>query len=241
MPVPNPYPSLSACFRAITAPELYRNFAIHLFVMFPAAMVMCAIAKAIDNRLGSPDLLPQLYATPLGLSLIGGGGLWVWYVYGYLFLAGDGSPGTHVDGGPTTMVDTGPYTAIRHPSVLGKLAGVIGLGIIWNSGIFLVAFVPVLIVYSLVTNRYLQERFCEQRFGERYNIYRERVPMLIPGPAGLRRWIRGEAAVPEDTHRGISPHPPTIAMEFRFYLVGLVLLISLFGLAWWLITAGAAG
>ena len=32
-------------------------------------------------------------------SMIAVGGLWVWYVYGYLFIAGGGSPGTHVDGG----------------------------------------------------------------------------------------------------------------------------------------------
>jgi hypothetical protein len=93
--------------------------------------------------------------------------------------------------------------------------------------------VPVLVVYSVVTNRYLQERFCEQRFGEKYTLYRARVPMLLPRPSGLRRWIAGAHAVPEDTDRGASAHPPTIMMEFRYYLVGLGLLIGLFGLAWW--------
>ncbi len=224
-PPTEPFPGPVSCFSAITAPELYRNFAIHLFVMFPAAMVMCAIAHEMDQRLGLPELMPQAAATPVGLALIGAGGLWVWYVYGYLFRAGAGSPGTHVDGGPTVMVDTGPYAAIRHPSVLGKLAGVIGLGIIWNSITFEAGFVPVLVVYSLVTNRYLQERFCEERFGEKYQIYRARVPMLLPRPSGIKRWLDGAHAVPEDTVRGVSAHPPTIMVAFRYYLVGLVLLI----------------
>lgn len=237
-PETDPFPGVASCFSAITAPELYRNFAIHLFVMFPAAMVMCAIAHEMDRRLGLGPLLPQEIAAPLGLALIGAGGLWVWYVYGYLFRAGAGSPGTHVDGGPTVMVDTGPYAMIRHPSVLGKLAGVIGLGLIWNSPVFEIGFVPVLVVYSVVTNRYLQERFCEQRFGEKYTLYRARVPMLIPRPSGLRRWIGGAHAVPEDTDRGASAHPPTIMMEFRYYLVGLVLLIGSFSLAWWLTGQG---
>jgi protein-S-isoprenylcysteine O-methyltransferase Ste14 len=217
-------PGVAACFAAIVKPELYRNFAIHLFVMFPAAMAMCWIGSKVDARLGL-----SMASRPLaGLALIGVGGVWVWYVYGYLCLSGGGSPGTHVDGGPTTMVDTGPYTAIRHPSVLGKMLGVVGLGLIWGSPAFLLGFVPVLVVYSVVTNRYLQERFCDARFGARYALYRRRVPMLLPRPDGLRRWLRDEAAVPEELPvTGASP--PGIWMEFRGYLLGLLLLIGFFG------------
>jgi protein-S-isoprenylcysteine O-methyltransferase Ste14 len=226
-------PSLAACLGAIRAPELYRNFAIHAFVMFPAAMLMCWIATFLDARLGWAPLLTHALARGLGGACVITGGLWVWYVYGYLYLSGGGSPGTHVDGGPTTLVDTGPYTAIRHPSVLGKLLGVIGLGIAWRSPSFLAAFVPVLVLYSVVTNRLLQERFCEQRFGARYRAYREVVPMLLPRPSGLTRWWRDEAALPEDAPRASGEHPPGIALEFAGYLVGLLLLISLFaGMAW---------
>lgn len=234
-------PTLGACFAAIRAPELYRNFAIHLFVMFPAAMVMCWIATHVDAALGWEPLPGGLATSLAGLSLVGLGGLWVWYVYGYLYLAGGGSPGTHVDGGPVALVDSGPYTAIRHPSVLGKLAGVIGLGLLWHSTVFLVAFVPVLVVYSVVTNRFLQERFCDQRFGPRYQAYRERVPMLLPRPDGLARWARDESALPED-HAPLSAaeHPPGVWMEFRWYLLGLVLLISAFAGVWWALVGRAA-
>lgn len=226
-------PRLGACLAAITAPELYRNFAIHLFVMFPAAMVMCAIAARIDAELGLPALMPWPQRLLVGGAMVGVGGFWVWYVYGYLYLSGGGSPGTHVDGGPTALVDTGPYTVIRHPSVLGKLAGVIGLGVIFQSPTFLLGFVPVLVVYSVVTNRYLQERFCDQRFGRRYQLYRERVPMLLPRPAGIGRWLRDEAAVPEELPREEAlPQPTGIWMEFRGYLLGLALLIAAFAGVW---------
>ena len=51
-------PSLAACFGAIREPELYRNFAIHLFVMFPAAMVMCFVATKVDAELALAPLGP---------------------------------------------------------------------------------------------------------------------------------------------------------------------------------------
>ncbi|MCB9762475.1 MAG: isoprenylcysteine carboxylmethyltransferase family protein [Alphaproteobacteria bacterium] len=232
-------PSFMACLAAIRAPELYRNFAIHIFVMFPAAMVMCWLGTKVDAAVGLGPLLEPAVRVPAGLSLIGAGGFWVWYVYGYLFLAGGGSPGTHVDGGPVAMVDTGPYTMIRHPSVLGKLAGVIGLGIIWGSPSFLAFFVPVLLVYSLVTNRYLQERFCEERFGPRYAAYRERVPMLLPRPAGMARWLRDEAALAEadaELPPPVEAQPPGVWSEFRWYLLGLAGLISLFAGIWWAVS-----
>ena len=227
-------PAFMACVGAIRAPELYRNFAIHLFIMLPAALTMCWIATKLDEAWHVSMQVPFAWRAPVGLGLIGAGGFWVWYVYGYLFLSGGGSPGTHVDGGPTALVDTGPYTMIRHPSVLGKLAGVIGLGICFGSTVFLVGFVPVLILYSLVTNRYLQERFCDARFGPRYAIYRARVPMLVPRPSGVRRWWNDQAAVPDGAPREeLSAQPEGIALEFRGYLVGLALLISMFaGVVW---------
>ncbi len=229
-------PSFGACMAAITAPQLYRNFAIHLFVMFPAAMVMCWIATNLDVAVGFDPVLAWPDRLFLGLGMIGIGGFWVWYVYGYLFLAGGGSPGTHVDGGPVAMVDNGPYTMIRHPSVLGKMLGVIGLAVAWGSLSFHVFFVPVLIIYSVVTNRIIQERFCHERFGARYQTYCARVPMLIPRPSGIKRWMNSEAALGEADEAVPAPveHQPTgIWSEFRWYLMGLVGLISLFGGIWW--------
>ncbi len=229
-------PSPRACLAAIRRPALYRNFAVHLFVMLPAAAVMCWLGTRVDAELGLAPLGPW---PALGAGFIGIAGLWVWYVYGYLTLAGGGSPGTHVDGGPAVMVDTGPYTVVRHPSVPGKLLGVIGLGLLFRSPTFLVGFVPVLVLYSLITNRYLQERFCDARFGARYQDYRSRVPMLVPRPAGLRRWWAGEAAVPGAFVAARNPPPVGIWLEFRGYLVGLALLIGLFAGVWaWAHDAG---
>ncbi|MFH1464198.1 MAG: isoprenylcysteine carboxylmethyltransferase family protein [Pseudomonadota bacterium] len=220
-------PPLRDCMAAIAQPELYRNFAVHLLVMAPAGTVMAWIASRIDHVLGWAPLVPWPWSLIPGLGLIIAGGLWVWYVYGYLFLSGRGSPGSHVDGGPTVLVDTGPYTMIRHPSVLGKVAGVLGLAMLFGSKVFLVAFLPLLVAYSLLTNRYLQERACDARFGDAYARYRRLVPMIVPRPAGIARWLRDEGALGEAAPAS-GPSPRIAFIELRWYLLGLVCLIAFF-------------
>lgn len=234
-------PVLKDCLAAIRHPELYRNFLVHAFVMAPAGTAMAYIASRIDRVLGWEPLFGWPLAGVVGALCIGLGGLWVWYVYGYLFLSGQGSPGTHVDGGPTVLVDTGPYTALRHPSVLGKLAGVVGLGVLFGSKVFLLFFLPVLVAYSLLTNRFLQERYCDQRFGAAYQRYRERVPMLVPRPAGIRRWLRDEAALGAEGTPAQGPSPLGIVQELRWYLVGLAGLIGFFAVLLGLVVAFSGG
>ncbi len=239
MPQPNPSerpstfpkrPNLGTCLAAIRRPELYRNFAVHLFVMLPAAIVMAWIGRRMDLALELQPLLAWPLGAALGGAMIGTGAFWVWYVYGYLYLSGRGSPGSHVDGGPTWLVDTGPYAVVRHPSVLGKLLGVLGLGVIFGSVVFVLGIVPLLVVYSLLTNRFLQERYCDQRFGPAYEAYRQRVPMLLPRPSGILRWLRDESVLDEGHPRAHGPSPRGAWLELRWYLVGLVALISGFWL-----------
>ena len=230
---PQPFarrPGWRDCLRAISQPELYRNFAVHALIMAPAGTTMAYIASRIDQVLGWQPLLPVPLGLLLGLGSIGLGGLWVWYVYGYLYLSGQGSPGSHVDGGPTVLVDTGPYTMVRHPSVLGKLAGVLGLGIIFGSKIFLLAFLPLLVIYSLLTNRYLQERYCDVRFGAAYQRYRDLVPMLLPRPPGIRRWLNDEAALGDSDDPASGASPQGAFQELRWYMVGLGSLIAFFAI-----------
>lgn len=223
-------PTTTDCFSAIRSPELYRNFAIHLFVMFPAAMVMCWLASQLDTKIGWNPFGAFQWRLPVGSIAILTGGVWVWYVYGYLFLAGGGSPGTHVDGGPVRLVDTGPYATIRHPSVLGKLLGVIGLGVIWGSWSFLLFFVPILVIYAVVSNRLIQERFCHMRFGQQYHEYCTHVPMLIPSMQSIRRWKEGSEVLGTLVPVEVAEQPQGIWQEFRWYLLGLFGLITTFAI-----------
>jgi protein-S-isoprenylcysteine O-methyltransferase Ste14 len=243
-PVERPHisrPGVATCFGAISSPALYRNFVIHLSVMIPATVLMCWFAKKIDQLAGWswPIAVPPSIA--LGGASFTAGALWVWYVYGYLYLAGGGSPGTHVDGGPARMVDSGPYAFVRHPSVLGKLAGVVGLGVAWQSPVFCVVFIPVLLVYSLLTNRFLQERYCEIRYGPDYRHYRSVVPMILPLPSGLARWRSGVGvlASQEAGSTLIERNVPLgVWAEIRWYLLGLAVLVALSAGGWLLLSAG---
>ena len=227
-------PNVSSCFIAIRSPELYRNFAIHLFVMFPSAMLMCWLGSQLDARLGWSPFGSSQWRLPIGGSAIILGGTWVWYVYGYLFLAGGGSPGTHVDGGPVRLVDTGPYAAVRHPSVLGKILGVVGLGVIWGSLSFTYFFVPILITYAIISNRLIQERFCHLRFGADYEQYCAQVPMLIPTISSVQRWRHGTPVLESSTAFEVTEQPLGIWQEFRWYLLGLFTLLCGFSVVLWL-------
>lgn len=225
---PGRRPDLWACLAAIRRPELYRNFMIHLFVMFPGVVVMCLIARWLDQSLGLGRLLPWPASFWPGLVAVGLGGFSVWYVYGYLFLVGGGSPGTHVDGGPVRIVDTGPYTIIRHPSVPGKFLAAAGVGLAFGSPSFLFGFLPVLLVYSLLTNRFLQEPTCDKRFGATYQQYRAAVPMVLPRPSGIMRWIHGGAALQGAIPDTPNIHPTAVRHELFWYLVGLCVMVGLF-------------
>ena len=227
-------PGVGSCLAAVRSPAVYRNFLIHILVMIPATVAMCAVALQIDGVVGWSWPLAADLSLGLGVLSLASGAVWVWYVYGYLYLTGGGSPGTHVDGGPARLVDTGPYTMIRHPSVLGKLAGVLGLGLLSQSPTFLAIFVPALLVYSLITNRLLQERYCEHRFGEAYAQYRDVVPMLLPRPSGLARWSRGVPALGRRAAVSGPRNPDHISPELRWYLVGLAGLLGLSALGWML-------
>lgn len=222
------FPDFGACLAAIRRPELYRNFIIHLFVMFPGVVVMCLVARWLDQSLGLGRLLPWPVSLWPGLVAVGLGGTSVWYVYGYLFLVGGGSPGTHVDGGPVRIVDTGPYTVIRHPSVPGKFLAAAGVGLAFGSPSFLFGFLPVLLVYSLLTNRFLQEPTCDKRFGKTYQQYRAAVPMVLPRPSGIMRWFRGEAALQGAIPETPNIHPTAVRHELFWYLVGLFVMVGLF-------------
>ncbi len=188
-------PGFWTCIAQTGNPLVYKNFMIHLFVMIPAAVVMAVFGKEIDRVVGLEPFLAPPWTWLAAAGLFGLGGLIVVYTYGYLTILGRGSPGTHVDGGPRDLVVTGPYTAVRHPSVLGKLSGVIGLGFLTGSTVFTFVIIPLLLIYSLITNRYLQERGCEEKFGEDYARYRAAVPMLVPRIAGIRRFLAGEPAI----------------------------------------------
>jgi protein-S-isoprenylcysteine O-methyltransferase Ste14 len=71
---------------------------------------------------------------------------------------------------------------VRHPSIWGKLLGVVGLGIFVGSITFLMIVIPALLTWSLQINMPAQDRVMEAAYGDAYREYRARTPALLPWP-----------------------------------------------------------
>jgi len=166
-------------FLSIFSKGIYLNLLVYFVVLIPFIVLLNIFAKKIDTKLGFDSLWNSpmnfilfIIFTILGISI-------VWWSYAYLLLIGGGSPSPHL-GGPKKLVTTGPYAIVRHPSVIGKFFGVLGMGCFFASQTFLFIFFPLLIIYSLIYNRFYQEKGCEENFGNQYLLYRKEVPMIIP-------------------------------------------------------------
>jgi protein-S-isoprenylcysteine O-methyltransferase Ste14 len=77
------------------------------------------------------------------------------------------------------LIETGPYAFVRHPIYTGLLLAFIGSALPradWRSAL------AVLIAWAALWRKLrIEERWMAERFGERYDAYRQRVPALIPG------------------------------------------------------------
>jgi protein-S-isoprenylcysteine O-methyltransferase Ste14 len=78
------------------------------------------------------------------------------------------------------VIDTGPYSRIRHPSYLGLIGALLGLGIALDNWIGIaICVIPPAVGFSL---RLLsEERTLARELGEPYRAYMRRTDRLIPG------------------------------------------------------------
>jgi protein-S-isoprenylcysteine O-methyltransferase Ste14 len=166
--------------RCALRPEILVILPIYGLVLIPFASMLAWAGCLLDRRLGLPEVLPfpwNLLAT--GLLLTAGGALLFWS-YTFLVLEGEGGPVPPFSAKTRRLVRTGPYRVVRHPSILAKLLGVLGLGIGFNSWCFLCGVVPLLLAWSLVWNGSRQDRDLIRVFGQEYLDYRHDTPMLLP-------------------------------------------------------------
>ena len=79
---------------------------------------------------------------------------------------------------PKALVLGGPYRFTRNPDYIGQALLCAGLGLLFDAPAVLAGTVlALLVVHWTVVPR--EERFLEQRFGERYREYRRRVPRWL--------------------------------------------------------------
>jgi len=79
-----------------------------------------------------------------------------------------------------TLKTNGLYKVVRHPSYLGLILIIAGLGICLNSMLsFIIMFVPTFIAVSYRIT--VEEKALTEEFGDQYNQYKGKVKKLIPG------------------------------------------------------------
>jgi protein-S-isoprenylcysteine O-methyltransferase Ste14 len=104
-----------------------------------------------------------------------------------LLLQGKGGPtdGFNIAISPRTqhLVVKGPYRYTRNPMVFGAFSFYLALAIYWNS----LSARLVLAASIIAAHFYLQateEKRLLRDFGQEYEAYRKRVPMIVPRPFG---------------------------------------------------------
>lgn len=81
------------------------------------------------------------------------------------------------------LATQGVYGLVRHPQYTGIMLAVFGQVIHWPTVITLLLFPLIVLAYVRLATR--EESALTERFGEVYQTYRQRVPMLFPR---LRNW-----------------------------------------------------
>lgn len=93
------------------------------------------------------------------------------------------------------LATDGLYGLVRHPQYTGLFIGLFGEGAVHWPTIFSVTLFPAIVVaYALLA--YREERQMLARFGERYRIYRQHVPMFFPAPHRWGQFIDRSQAEP---------------------------------------------
>ena len=78
------------------------------------------------------------------------------------------------------IVDTGIYGIIRHPSYLGYLASMLGIGLMFENWVGLAVLV-LLPLASILYRIHVEERVLLHHFGASYQAYAKRTKRLLPG------------------------------------------------------------
>lgn len=97
--------------------------------------------------------------------------------------------------GRAGIVTSGPYAIVRHPQYLGIFIGLTGFTLLGARPIAVMAWITAVCTYMALM--IYEEGENDRRFGERYRVYRDRVPFIVPlAPRALTRLLTPVTALP---------------------------------------------
>ncbi|MEX2689312.1 MAG: isoprenylcysteine carboxylmethyltransferase family protein [Candidatus Njordarchaeum guaymaensis] len=79
---------------------------------------------------------------------------------------------------PERVVTTGVYSTVRHPQYLGGIFAHIGISFLLSALYSLLVTPLIIAIIYVITKK--EETELMREFGEEYNRYKKRVPMLFP-------------------------------------------------------------
>jgi protein-S-isoprenylcysteine O-methyltransferase Ste14 len=87
---------------------------------------------------------------------------------------------------PKRLITTGPYVLCRNPMFLGAILYYLGLGSLLFS--LIAGFFAFLLGFLIggFYHRFIEEKELVLKFGDEYEVYRERVPFILPRIRGIR-------------------------------------------------------
>src|SRR3546814_4215332 len=89
-----------------------------------------------------------------------------------------------------TLVINGLFAHCRNPLYVGNILMLVGVGILVNSLIYLLIFIPLfLFIYQAIV--LAEERFLRNKFGSDFDAYTKRVHRWLITPIGLGTTISG--------------------------------------------------
>lgn len=188
-------------------PQILVLVPIYCLGLIPATTLGALLVARLDRWLGVPSLVTVLShharCTLFAICLAVGAAIVSW-TYTYLVLEGGGGPVPPFSSRTRFLVTSGPYAYVRHPSLWGKLIGVVGLGLYVGSLTFLTVVIPLLLYWSLAWNTRRQDDSLARLFGQAYIAYRDATPRMLPRAVlGWLRWgarpsLEGKVAAAEE-------------------------------------------
>jgi len=82
---------------------------------------------------------------------------------------------------PPKLVNTGPYAYTRNPMLTGIFLLMFGIGSFISSFSLIFIFTPLFILINTWELKMIEEPELSRRLGEKYDEYRNKTPMFIPG------------------------------------------------------------
>jgi protein-S-isoprenylcysteine O-methyltransferase Ste14 len=171
---------IAAIYKSATASKPVRTLLtpVGAAVFFGFITLLILLAHWLDGWLGCLRLLPPPSNLIVGLPiLVVGVFLALWCIVRFLQARGTPVPLNP----PRELVATGPYAVCRNPMLTGIFLALFGIGIWMNSVCMTLVFTPLFIVLNVLELKLIEEPELEQRLGEPYLAYKNRVRMFLPG------------------------------------------------------------